>query len=359
MKVAFRADASVRTGSGHVMRCLGLAEHLAGEGADVHFYSAALDRSVASRAASLGFGLTWLPVPYDAMDPADLDAAGRLRFSAQDAASFVAAAGGGSYDAVVVDHYALGREWESAVRKVVSRVACIDDLADRPHDCDLLVDHNPGRGRHDYTSLVPPATRCLIGPRYALLRREFMESRAEARVTRDPGSPTRLLVSLGGTDPDNVTLDVLEGLDASRFPAGTQVRVLLGPGAPWRDMVADRLDSMRLDCELIVDPPSVAKLLSDCDAAVGAGGVSALERCCLGVPSLVIIVAENQRRGARALDSLGAVLGVVEREDVREMVAALDPSLPERGLVSQAGMDLVDGLGIHRVADAIRTMCDA
>jgi len=366
MEVAFRVEASTLIGSGHVMRCLTLAEVLADAGARCHFVmrekSGSLEKVVRSRGHQvlmLSAGESGKTTGPSENEPTHANWLG-VGWET-DASDTVLALKGIELDWLVVDHYALDRRWESQVGECSKRLMVIDDLADRTHHCVLLLDQNLGREQHDYDGLLPNHTKRLIGSDYALLRPEFFRARAmslEARQTREPGN---ILVSMGGVDAANVTCNVLRVLDTIEVVSAYRVTVVLGAACPHIDEVTEQAESMRLATRVVVNANNMAELMSQADLAIGAAGGSAWERCCLGLPSLLVVMADNQRPGAEALKHAGASLslgwpGALEEtlpRAMREVLAA--GRLLE---MSQNAAAICDGLGVQRVADALREGSD-
>lgn len=258
------------------------------------------------------------------------------------------------FDCLVVDHYALERRWEARLKSRFKKILVIDDLADRPHDCDLLLDQNLYKGLHRrYQDLVPVNCRQLLGPRYALLRQEFLETRQ--RASEDTSHGIRLLVFLGGVDREGVTLQVLAELPQLKqsFP-DLLVDVVVGGQNPHREILSKLISEMswvELHCQI----DYMADLMSMADMTIGAGGATTWERCCLGVPALVLSVAVNQVEMTRycAEEGLLHYLGPAHEVDAELLGAALRTFLasPEaRRSMASKGLDLVDGLGARRVA---------
>ena len=366
MEVAFRVDASTLIGSGHVMRCLTLAEVLADAGARCHFVmrekSGSLEKVVRSRGHQvlmLSAGESGKTTGPSENEPTHANWLG-VGWET-DASDTVLALKGIELDWLVVDHYALDRRWESQVGECSKRLMVIDDLADRTHHCDLLLDQNLGREPHDYAGLVPDYTKRLIGSDYALLRPEFARARAlsvEERQTREPGS---ILVSMGGVDAANVTGDVLRVLDTIEVVASCRVTVVLGAACPHIDEVIEQADSMHLETRIVVNATNMAELMGEADLAIGAAGGSAWERCCLGLPTLLVVMAENQLPGAEALERAGASISLGWPDAIEGTLprAVLEVMAPERLLeMSQNSAAICDGLGAQRVADALEEVSD-
>lgn len=354
--MAFRVDASLQIGTGHVMRCLTLADALAQQGASCLFISRAHEGHLLELVAQRGHAVQALPpgsggaAGGDAQEPVH---AGWLGTSqADDARACRALLADQPVDWLVVDHYALDARWESALRPHGRRLLVIDDLADRPHDCDLLLDPNLGRSADDYRARVPLDSAVWAGPAHALMQPGFARARA-ASLQRRAGRPLRhLLVTLGGVDAANVSTRVLERLQACPLPADLSITVVLGAHAPWGQAVQAAADRLGGRVQVRRNVQDMASLMADADLAIGACGGTAWERCCLGLPSLLFVLADNQAAGARALARSGAAV-LVERDAqlLELMPALLSPQGGESlARMSAAAAALTDGMGAQRLA---------
>ncbi|MCC7410165.1 MAG: UDP-2,4-diacetamido-2,4,6-trideoxy-beta-L-altropyranose hydrolase [Gammaproteobacteria bacterium] len=347
MRALIRTDASLHIGSGHVMRCLCLARALAAHAVEVQFACRELPGHMIGAIRARGFRVHRLESPRAARDgdstaePAPVD-------QAQDAAAtrtLLEALGG--VDLLVVDHYALDLDWERALRALAGRIAAIDDLPERAHDADILLDQNLGAEERDggIRRLAPGCAR-LLGPRYALLRPEFAAARAVLR--RRDGHLRRLFVFLGGTDPGGYTLKVLDALTLRNPPPLTDV--VVGAGNPQADIIATRCrgDARLRFCQ---DVDDVAERMVAADFAVGAGGTATWERACVGLPSLILTVAGNQRAGAGAMAAAGAAIVMAGESASADAIAAqLDALTPQRlQAMSARCLEQVDGRGTERV----------
>lgn len=343
-RVAIRVDASDRIGSGHVVRCLALADALSLSGAECHFYCREIPDYLVRRIAESGHFMTRLA--------ADGEHSG---FSCQsDAKSFMAAIDG-QVEWTVLDHYDLGVEWELAVRGSTNFLAVIDDLANRAHACDLLVDHNAGRKASDYDAYVGPDTQRLIGPQFALLGAGFARMRDSGPLRGGPVAVKRLLVSLGGSDPSAISAKVLRVLADPAFTSELEI-TLVAPAS-----LADSQDiraalNLLPGCNFIHDVSDMPNLLACSDLVIGAGGVSALERCVLGVPTICITMASNQEPGVTALALAGA-LWYAGPCSSGEWEASLKTALRHAFLdpnalahQSRAALNVCDGRGAKRVS---------
>lgn len=354
MKIFFRVDASISIGSGHVMRCLALADFLRKQGNTCFFVCREFSGNLIDLIKSLGFFVFSLPnFKFDCpnnFSKLDCEETKNI-FSAVDNDNLP--------DWLIVDHYSLGYSWETGVKSFVEKILAIDDLANRPHNCDVLVDQNLGRTSVDYSKLTPSSSFILAGPKYSLLRSEFYEWREFSLNRRlESTSLNNIFISLGGVDADNVTCCVLSALKnfCLFLPSHLKITVVMGKHAPHVGSVREMAHSMPWDTCVKVGVSNMAELMSYSDIAIGAGGGSAWERCCLGVPSLIVILADNQIAGANALDknhiseSLGAYKEVSTR--LPNAIKRLC-SHSIRSEVSLRSSELVDGRGCYRIIEAM------
>lgn len=351
MKATFRVDASVQMGSGHLMRCLTLAEELTERGAQVRFVCRGHVGNLAELLRQKGMPVSVLPVSNGQAASNSDYAAWLGATQAEDAEQTIAALAGEKPDWVVVDHYALDIEWEQRVRSHAGRIFVIDDLAGRHHECEMLLDQNffPNAEAR-YSGLVRPACRLLLGPRYALVRKEF-------RIMRDglPPRPNKLrniLVFITGGDDQGETLKAMQGVDL--FGQAEGVDVVVGKENPHNTQIRDTCAALRWRYHCQVD--YMPRLIAEADLAIGAGGSSNWERCALGVPAVVVILAENQAPIARALGEAGIVynLGWCSDVQVTDYARALSAMNGDRlTAMTEKCLALVDARGAARVADAL------
>ncbi|MBH3359060.1 UDP-2,4-diacetamido-2,4,6-trideoxy-beta-L-altropyranose hydrolase [Pseudomonas guariconensis] len=361
MIALFRADASVKIGSGHVMRCLTLASTLRSFGVHSTFLCRNKPGQLTELIKARGFEVILLPEPSKAAPKA----IGRLAHSAwlgctqqEDADACVKYLADFRPHWLIVDHYALDEEWHHALRMYYRKLMVIDDLADRSHLCDLLLDQNLGRKEQDYHGLVPESAQVLTGPSYALLRQEFVEWRARGSERRNKlMTPQRILVTLGGADAPNATTKVIESLASTVLAANAKVTVVMGTGAPWLDLVRNAATQSRFEMEVLVNVENMAALMADADICVGAAGSTSWERCCLGLPTLLLITAANQRFIAQNLEFAGAAISLdVEKtwsndDFVRSFNHLLEPETFAR--MSNVASGICDGLGTQRVGEIL------
>ena len=355
MNVVIRTDASTRIGLGHLVRCRTLAAALRDQGATVRFICRAHPGHQIAALRPDGFDVTALPAPPD-QEAADGDYAAWLGVPQdQDAAETVGTLSAPRPDWLIVDHYGLDATWELALRPHVDRILVIDDLANRRHDGDLLLDQNYApAGANRYQDLLPAGTRTLLGPAYALLRPEYALHRQTLRP-RD-GQVRRVLVFFGGTDSHNLSGRALSALSEPAL-AHLEVDLVIGANHPQREQLTVQA-AARPGTRVHGPRPHLADLMAAADLAIGAGGATTWERCCLGLPSLVVSLADNQRPACAALaaDGLIRYLGHADQVSAATLRAALVQALRDpAGLRAQASAAsaTVDGQGTQRVIDAL------
>jgi UDP-2,4-diacetamido-2,4,6-trideoxy-beta-L-altropyranose hydrolase len=315
MKVFFRADASTTIGTGHVMRCLALAEELRKRGAECHFITRTLNGHLGELLQERGFGTTLLgPALGEAVVEPPPDHACWAEVSwEQDLLETRAVVS--NADWIIVDHYSFDERWEKGLTDVVDQIMVIDDLADRPHCASLLLDQNLGRVASDYDGLVIEKCQKLIGPHFALLRPDFSAFRECALRRRQGRRPAHLLISMGGVDLIDATSKVLRALLKTDLPRELKISVVMGSRAPALDRVRALTAEMACSAKVLVDVKDMALLMAASDLAIGAGGITTWERCCLGLPSILIKTASNQRGAVEAMLAAEAAIGNVILDD--------------------------------------------
>lgn len=350
----------MQIGTGHVMRCLTLADALRERGGRCGFVCREHPGHLLDLIRARGHEVHALPLndaPPACRGRVSHDHAGWLGADwGSDALQTLAAIHGVPVDWLVVDHYALDARWEKQLGAHCSKLLVIDDLADRPHDCDLLLDQNLNRRPADYDQLCPTQTSLLVGPDYALLQPDFAELRSYSFARRSEGRLERLLISMGGVDKDNATGSVLNVLMSCNLPDGCKITVVMGMFSPWLAQVRAQVEQMSC-VEILVNVQNMAKLIAESDLAIGAAGTSAWERCCLGVPTLTMILADNQRGGALALGKAGAVSLL---EGGSHLSLELSAGIAELRVVQnmqrmqEACRSVCDGMGVSRVVEVMK-----
>jgi hypothetical protein len=356
-KIVFRVDVSSQIGTGHFMRCLTLASELKKQNSDVCFVSRNLPLYLSEMLNIKNIELITLVANDDADSIDELAHSSWLGLSqAQDAKATVKALSGQVYDWLIVDHYALDYRWESALRQSAKNIMVIDDLADRHHDCDVLLDQNYYADMQTrYSGKLPAYSQLLVGPRYALLREEFVTLREHVKIRT--GDVKKILVFFGGVDAKNYTFQTMEVLSEISSEFEVEVDVVIGAQHPSKSQIEVTCNNKGFICH--VQTPHMAKLMADADLAIGAGGSASWERCCLGLPSLLIALADNQIAIAKELDSINACVYLGSSDSIislnlKECISKI-LSNPERTRkISENAFAIVDGLGVSRVSNEMR-----
>lgn len=361
MHIAFRADASLQIGTGHVMRCLTLADALRERGASCSFVCRQHQGHLLALIAQRGHQALALPKLQEGAD-SERSCTAHAHWlgtdwatDAQDTQQALNVHMSGELvDWLVVDHYALDARWEEALRPNIKRIMVIDDLADRTHACDLLLDQNLGRKEADYGGLLKGKTTVLVGPQYALLRPEFAERRAQSLARRQSNPQLRrLFITMGGVDKDNATGQVLSALQSCNFPADLQVTVVMGPYAPWLTQVQAQAAQMPWPTEVLVSVDNMAQLMTESDLTIGAAGSTSWERCCLGLPTIQVALAQNQEAIAQALSHAGAALmlqGKAIEQTLPSLISTM-ASAEKLYAVSLAASGVTEGNGASLICD--------
>lgn len=357
LNIAFRVDASLKIGTGHVMRCLTLAEALRERGAACHFISREHTGHLLDIIRQRSFAVSALPQCPQAQT--SVEDAGHQPPHARwlgcdwetDARQTGRLLADINPDWLVVDHYALDIQWERTLQRCYKKLLLIDDLADRPHACDVLLDQNLGREAVDYTTLVPDHCTVLVGPQFALLRPKFAALRTYSLQRREAPVLSRLLITMGGVDQPNATGTVLETLKNCTLPANCRISVIMGAQAPWIEQVSALATTMPWPTEVRVNIRDMPQVMADSDLAISAAGTTSWECCCLGLPTLLVVLAENQWAGALA-QSTGAVRLLGEPSSIQEQLSLNIPSLLNETILAQLSFSarlITDGQGVNRV----------
>jgi UDP-2,4-diacetamido-2,4,6-trideoxy-beta-L-altropyranose hydrolase len=350
VKVVFRADASVDIGNGHVMRCLALAKALLSTGMEVHFVCRELVGHLGPLIQHNNIHLHLLPPPekdaplyqYDDYNSwlsvpvaVDVEQVKKILRTIHP-------------DWLVVDHYALNYVWQNKLRSHCGKIMAIDDLANRAHSVDALLDQTFNRNEKDYLPLLPEGSDFLLGIDYVLLREEFDEWREYSLKRRVKCSVSSVLIMMGGVDKENYTGKVLlamEKLSACDF----SVTVILG-GATNQAKIHEMLDALSYDVKVLTSVNNVAEVMSNQDLIIGASGTSTWERCCLGVPSLQFVVAENQTKIANELVNIGAVITA----DLASIVEDVQIAFEYKEKMSIISSAVVRSSGVANVVNCIK-----
>lgn len=288
METVFRTDASHEIGTGHVMRCLTLADALRELGTHCRFICRDHPGNLLDLIGKRGYLVHVLQDTTAQIIESEPAPGYRGWLGVDwyvDAKQTVAALNDTPVDWLIVDHYALDARWEQMLRVHCKKLLVIDDLADRPHVCDVLLDQNLGRDAEDYDALVPGHCMRLLGPQNALLRPDFAALREYSLQRRQNLMLKHILIAMGGVDQPNATGQVLEALKACPLPADCKITVVMGGKAPWIERVRAIAVTMPWPTEVCIDITDMARVMAESDLAIGAAGSTSWERCCLGLPT--------------------------------------------------------------------------
>jgi len=349
LKVVFRVDASLAIGIGHVMRCLTLAQMLKENGANVEFICRKHEGSLIGKIFLSGFNVHEL----EAFEVIGLD--NKLTHShwlgvtqQQDSDDCIDILKAKKIDWLIVDHYSLDEQWQKRLRPYCEKLMVIDDLADRKHQCDILLDQTFGRQQEDYLALISKGCKLLLGSKYALLRSEFSEWRGFSLERRSKSKFKQLLINMGGVDVDNVTENVLDGLKLYNLPNDINITVVMGGSAPHLDSVKSKALTLPCKTEVKVDVGNMAEIMANSDIAIGAAGSTTWERCCLGLATIQIVIAKNQLFSAKMLEQYGSVQPVAKINEISQLLENSDEWLKD---VSITSSHICDGMGVYRVTN--------
>jgi UDP-2,4-diacetamido-2,4,6-trideoxy-beta-L-altropyranose hydrolase len=358
MNILIRTDSSITIGTGHLMRCLTLADALKEKGAEVHFICRDLQGNLSHLVKKHSHKLHLLPAPKDdvKLQANNSPHASWLEVSWQEDlqdTQQITCSVTEKFDWLIVDSYALDYRWEQKMRAKANKIMVIDDLADRKHDCDLLLDQNYfAHPEIRYQDLVPEHCQMLLGPRYALLRPEFRQARKFCRM-RGNGT-VRILVYFGGNDHDNLTGVALEALSCPELDH-IYVDVVVGPHNSYMKNLKEQVKN-RSKVRLHVQPESFVELLLRTDLCIGAGGTTTWERLCLNISSIVITTALNQEAFTSELDKANFLhwIGSKNTISTQKIKSVVIQEISKNDSVDTMSMsNMVDGHGALRIAEIL------
>ncbi len=363
MKIVFRTDASLQIGTGHVMRCLTLADALRANGAECIFICRKHKGNLLEQIRQHGYFVKELPADANEIISCNHPVTDNSEYSSwlgsnwsTDAAQTKLAIGEPIIDWLIVDHYAIDARWERELRSICRNLMVIDDLADRQHECNLLLDQNLGRTKFDYRNLVPDNCIVLTGPSYALLRPEFAEFRKSSLRRRPASKIENLLIMMGGIDQGDATGKILESLKNCTLPKKCEITVMMGANAPWLRRVNSLSLQMPYTTRVTVNAWNIAELMANSDLAIGAAGSASWERCCLGLPTLIVILAKNQIKVANALEQSGCAKVIGPPDSIsKNLPGLIQTSILDNKMYGMTELcrGIIDGHGVDRVKRAL------
>ena len=339
--ILIRADASVEIGTGHVMRCLALAQAWQDAGGRAVFAMTKTIPAISDRLRLEGMDIVSITGESGA---------------AEDVSQTLTAARLHEANWVALDGYSFGALYQCEIKQAEKKLLFLDDNAHCSHYCaDLVLNQNIHANEGMYAHR-DTWSRLLLGPRFALLRREFSNLRGQPRPVADTGR--KVLVAFGGSDPGNKTASAIEALE-SLPPGSLEVSVVVGGGNPHLETLKQLCARSHHPIRIVQDPKSMTDLMLWADVAISAAGSTCWEMCFLGLPAILIAVAENQKPGAQELARRGIAqyLGCVGNFSPQGLAAELRELLeskPQRAAMSAAGRQLIDGQGSDRVITAMQ-----
>lgn len=366
----FRVDASLEIGTGHVMRCLTLADALSAFGSYCHFICRDHDGNLIELIRNKGYEVHVLALAQLSVDSSEANqsASGGQEVlhsnwlgatQSEDAEACASLLAKLRPEWLIVDHYALDARWEQALKPYYNKLMVIDDLADRPHLCNLLLDQTYGRDPGDYRALVPHSCRMLCGSQYAMLRPEFATLRPYSLQRRTQPTLRELMVTMGGIDKDNATGQVLQALRTCALPPECHITVIMGAHAPWLEAVSQQAQTMHLPTRVLAGVGDMARLMADSDLAIGAAGATSWERCCLGLPTIMLPLAVNQVKTCHILSEKGAGLIILGLEELSVQLPQILKMLVHKSdvlsQITAISSSITDGRGIERVTKSIKS----
>ena len=362
MKVLFRSDASAIQGTGHLMRCLVLADELRKRGHECVFITQPFLPDFLKQIADRKHRMILLQENEQHTCTADTDNEYLKwlgRNIIQDALETRNLLCLEKPDVIIADHYAINADWMKIVANQEVKTVIIDDLANREHFCDILVDQNFGRTSKQYKSLVSKKTKILAGAEYVFIKDRFKQDRDKIQLERLNRRPNCLNICMGGMDKDNATQRILQVVSKLDYFENWNIDVVLRSSSPNSGTLQEYVRKQKRTLSLYFDHDDMASLFSKADLAIGAGGVTLWERCCSGLPTVLLTIADNQVPAALAMKGTGAIIysGDIRRENwehkLSEDLKTLAQNSEAIHQMSVNAFSICDGNGLGRVCDVI------
>ncbi|REL34819.1 UDP-2,4-diacetamido-2,4,6-trideoxy-beta-L-altropyranose hydrolase [Thalassotalea euphylliae] len=387
INIAIRADSSTVIGTGHIMRCLTLANAIKKTlRANIYFFCRQAEGNISQLVLDAGFDLVQMAAPTSRSNGASTKKSSEKLAHSEwlgetqenDVKEFIALAKNqllnkklsdcisvsSRFDFIITDHYGIDARWHQQVRNITRKIVVIDDIADRAHECDFLIDQTFLCPVSRYKKLTPAHSQTLLGTDYAMLRDEFnlvyskgvskqeIYTQRKERLHIQQGA-TRLLIMFGGTDPDNLTLQALTLLGkTSNFRL---IDVIIGTSAKH---IAQVMEFCQLHDEMTlhIAPSNISELMLSADIAIGAAGTTSWERCAVGLPTILIVQASNQNDIAAALTSENVCLSYQKNQlthVVTELLPSIQTHVSELESMINNSLKVCDGQGCQRIVDKV------
>lgn len=353
MNVFLRADSSLSIGSGHIIRCLNLAKALEKAGARCSFISKDHTGNILDKIKQEGFPVEVMPVADKSSTYISDEKSWLNGSQCDDAEKFIDLIVENCFnpDIIIVDHYSLDYEWEAIVKARFpdAYLVVIDDLCNRPHCSDLLIDQTYMRSAREYAQFNKREGKVLAGAKYALLNPAFSQLRNQsiARKTNIT-APKKLLLTMGGVDAHNVAGKMLVFLEQSNFKNIEKITVVLGAACPYRSEISSLANKSKYDVDVLVNVSNMAELMLEHDFAIGAMGGTTWERCAMGLPAVNVAIADNQKTIANNLSNAGAIVLYADNFNAAELSEALNHLIAHYHEQRLLAMNICDGQGLNR-----------
>ena len=336
MKIVFRVDSSSQIGIGHLMRCLTLANEQNDKNNEIFFVCRDLPGNFSSFIKYPVFLL-----PNSNSFRSNVLYLNWLGATQKEDSEQTISVIPKNIDLLIIDSYSLDHNWHKKLRPFTKKIMVIDDLGDGIYDCDILLNQNLSAKASDYKDKAPYGCQLLLGCDFALLRPEFQSLRREALIKRKHTKVIKnILISMGGADISNKTFEVLK-----EIPSYLDVVVVLSSQSQYNNSIIDFARN-KSNIKVIIDADNMAKLMFDADLAIGAGGSTSWERCCMGLPTLLYVSAENQNSNAENLQQLGAVKIV---DNLKINLETILNNLNIWKSMSERAKNVCDGAGVKRI----------
>lgn len=352
MKILLRTDASSEIGTGHVMRCLALSNAAKQRGWECTFVLRDPEDEIVQCITSFSHRVEKLmsinseKITYDATAHGDWLPVSQT----QDANETVEVICELDPDWIIVDHYALDATWLAIIAKSNAKILVIDDLGDRELICDVLLDQNLGASVEKYYGKLPTDCRLLLGPTFALLRSEFKDWRECSLESRLDRNFENILVTLGGVDAENHTLQILKEISKSDYAMKCEFTVVIGGSYPHTKKLYEFLQMSKLKVSVLSNVENMAQIMSESDLCIGAAGSTSWERCCLGLPTITFTIADNQIEIAEQLSQKKVAI----YSNLDNLIIGFERFFDVSGKELQRSLsanssEICDGLGVPRV----------
>ena len=355
MKFFFRLDASPKIGTGHLMRCLSLASHLKKKGFSSDFITSGLENSLMQLISEQGhkhhkiekkenYNNYFQNQDYFYLDNI-FDAEKTIQIIKEEKQP----------SSIIIDHYGIDSEWHKKLQSYCKKLIVIDDIANRKFECDVLMNPTYDFNKSSYDNLVSESCLKLIGAEYALIRPEFLEIRPKSKKKRSANKDLKeiLIFMSGGLSLDEEIILILNVLDSIEWPYKPKINLVLNNNDPLIKTLNTNNLVFDLDINILSDVRNMAQLMHDSDLAIGSAGTASWERCCMGLPTLVKVIADNQKQIANKLENVGAISTWSNEYDLKRKLKSLISSSENLFQMSQRAFSIVDGKGVSRLADIL------